>query len=66
MLRSRLSWIILAALVVLIAVAVLDALRSPGKATSASVTTAATTPLVNYVIDQAPREVVGPHRGTTR
>jgi hypothetical protein len=60
MLRSRLTWIILAALVVLIAVAVLDALRSPDKATSASATTAATTPLVNYVMNQAPGEVVGP------
>jgi hypothetical protein len=60
MLRSRLTWIIVAALVVLIVVAVLDALHSPDKATSASATTAATTPLVNYVMNQPPREVVGP------
>ena len=43
MLRSRVTWIIFAALVVLIVVAGLDALRSPDKATSASTTTAAKT-----------------------
>ena len=60
MLRTRLTWIVVAALAVLIAVAVLDALRSPDKATSASATTGASTPLVNYVMNQAPGEVVGP------
>jgi hypothetical protein len=73
-LRSRLTWIIVAALVALVAVAALDALRSPEEATSAAPGTVATTagfsPTTTvvsavddvqdaqYVLDQTPENAV--------